>query len=183
MVCKNNRFKLIGVLESILLPCLPDVPSGSFTYICLQWHSLFRSVSVPLLVNGLHCFHAVLLDFGLSGELGSGDRPDGLLETTCGSLAYSAPELIGHHAYGKPVDVWSVYVPPEALCVARDCEAIYPCGTYPSLIDPIFSGVCIYLLVTGHFPFPANQMTQIHAQILDGILEFPDEVCSRVSVR
>jgi serine/threonine protein kinase len=30
------------------------------------------------------------------------------LETQCGSMAYSAPELLCKKPYGKEVDIWSV---------------------------------------------------------------------------
>ncbi len=52
-------------------------------------------------------FYIFLSDFGLSNQLTSSKR---FLETMCGSLAYSAPELVGCKPYGKEVDIWSLYV-------------------------------------------------------------------------
>ena len=31
------------------------------------------------------------------------------LDTGCGSLSYSAPELVGCKPYGKEIDIWSMY--------------------------------------------------------------------------
>ena len=47
-----------------------------------------------------------MLDFGLSGDLTGKTH----LGTGCGSLAYSAPELVGCKPYGKAVDIWSMSV-------------------------------------------------------------------------
>ena len=47
-----------------------------------------------------------IIDFGLSNTW------DGktMLETQCGSPAYSAPEIFSQKQYGPAVDVWSMYV-------------------------------------------------------------------------
>ena len=54
--------------------------------------------------------HALMLrlspDFGLGNDM----RGRKFLETTCGSLTYSAPELVGCKPYGKEVDIWSLGV-------------------------------------------------------------------------
>ena len=44
-----------------------------------------------------------IIDFGLGNDI----RGKKHLETACGSLAYSAPELVGCKPYGKEVDIWS----------------------------------------------------------------------------
>ncbi len=45
-----------------------------------------------------------IADFGLSNLMKDGK----LLKTSCGSLNYAAPEIIGHRPYeGTSVDVWS----------------------------------------------------------------------------
>lgn len=44
-----------------------------------------------------------IIDFGLSNDI-TGKK---FLDTGCGSLAYSAPELVGCKPYGKEVDIWS----------------------------------------------------------------------------
>ncbi len=79
-------------------------------------------------------------DFGLSNALPDGGA--GLLLTHCGSLAYSAPELLARKPYGPAVDVWS-------------------------------AGVCLYALVTGALPFPADSLTDLHALMLEGAYEVP----------
>lgn len=53
-----------------------------------------------------HNLDLKLVDFGLSNSI-SGKTS---LQTMCGSPAYTAPELLGGKHYGKPVDVWSMYV-------------------------------------------------------------------------
>lgn len=45
-----------------------------------------------------------VIDFGLSNVLVG----DTLLETQCGSMCYSAPELLCNKPYGKEVDIWSI---------------------------------------------------------------------------
>eukprot|EP00054_Salpingoeca_dolichothecata_P019497 m.121289 g.121289 ORF g.121289 m.121289 type:complete len:802 (-) comp23273_c0_seq1:26-2431(-) len=81
-----------------------------------------------------------IIDFGLGNNIREGE----LLETHCGSMAYSAPELIGKKPYGKPVDVWSL-------------------------------GVCLYVMLTGHLPFPADRLTELHAAMLEGDIKLPDK--------
>ena len=45
-----------------------------------------------------------IIDFGLSNSLHGKD----MLDTQCGSMAYSAPELLSNKPYGKEVDIWSM---------------------------------------------------------------------------
>eukprot|EP00047_Mylnosiga_fluctuans_P010422 m.16163 g.16163 ORF g.16163 m.16163 type:complete len:726 (-) comp3113_c0_seq1:2288-4465(-) len=47
-----------------------------------------------------------LIDFGLSNDM-TGKQ---FLDTHCGSMAYSAPELLCKKPYGKEVDIWSIGV-------------------------------------------------------------------------
>jgi serine/threonine protein kinase len=47
-----------------------------------------------------------LADFGLSKLVG----PTDMLRTTCGTLAYVAPEVLMQRPYGKAVDIWSIGV-------------------------------------------------------------------------
>lgn len=44
-----------------------------------------------------------IIDFGLSNSLAGKE----FLDTQCGSMAYSAPELLCKKPYGKEVDIWS----------------------------------------------------------------------------
>jgi serine/threonine protein kinase len=80
----------------------------------------------------------VLVDFGLSSRI----APHAFLTTQCGSMAYSAPELLGKKPYGKEVDVWS-------------------------------AGVCLFAMLTGTLPFPADGLTDQHAHMLDGNYKLP----------
>ena len=47
-----------------------------------------------------------IIDFGLSNDMTGKEY----LDTQCGSMAYSAPELLGSYNYGKEVDIWSIGV-------------------------------------------------------------------------
>lgn len=51
-----------------------------------------------------------ILDFGLCGDTHADAAKDGMLETQCGTMSYSAPELLGGTPYGPSVDVWSIGV-------------------------------------------------------------------------
>lgn len=51
-----------------------------------------------------------ILDFGLCGDIHADAAQDGMLATQCGTLSYSAPELLGGTPYGPSVDVWSIGV-------------------------------------------------------------------------
>jgi len=58
-----------------------------------------------LLVNKESNVNIKVADFGLA----SFDR-NMLLQTSCGTLTYAAPEILNNERYGKPVDLWSTGV-------------------------------------------------------------------------
>eukprot|EP00127_Corallochytrium_limacisporum_P001850 Clim_evm5s88 gene=Clim_evmTU5s88 len=91
-----------------------------------------------LLVDG----RVKVTDFGFSNEV----APDKHMETMCGSLAYSAPEILLGDAYDGPAaDMWSL-------------------------------GVCLYFMLTGALPFDdANQSEQL-TKIMDAKYEPPSGV-------
>lgn len=64
-----------------------------------------------------------IIDFGLSNDI-TGKK---FLETGCGSLSYSAPELVGCKPYGKEVDIWSFGV----------CMFVILTGSLPFLGDRV----------------------------------------------
>lgn len=47
-----------------------------------------------------------VIDFGLSNKI----EGEAMLETQCGSMCYSAPEMLCNKPYGREVDVWSIGV-------------------------------------------------------------------------
>jgi len=49
----------------------------------------------------------LLCDFGISKMV---ESPEELLTTVCGSPGYTAPEILKHEPYSKPVDMWSIGV-------------------------------------------------------------------------
>lgn|SRR3990167_3581414 len=95
-----------------------------------------------------------LIDFGFA-EPTVEEKPDGkvadrLLEKFCGSIHYSAPEIINNQPYdGKKVDVWAL-------------------------------GVLLYVLAAREFPFPGESHghdeinpTTVYRQILRGHVHWP----------
>lgn len=81
-----------------------------------------------------------VIDFGLSGDM----RGKDYLDTQCGSMAYSAPELLCHKPYGKQVDVWGV-----GVCIYVMLTGKLPFGNPQSL-------------------------TELHALALEGSFSLPD---------
>eukprot|EP00043_Microstomoeca_roanoka_P003988 m.46912 g.46912 ORF g.46912 m.46912 type:complete len:891 (+) comp12288_c0_seq1:190-2862(+) len=57
-----------------------------------------------------------LIDFGLSNQLADGQE---MFTTCCGSLAYSAPELLGKKPYSFSVDVWGIAICMFVMMTAR----------------------------------------------------------------
>mmetsp|Transcript_3718 Transcript_3718/g.9334 ORF Transcript_3718/g.9334 Transcript_3718/m.9334 type:complete len:532 (+) Transcript_3718:177-1772(+) len=85
-----------------------------------------------------------LLDFGLAGDIRGKDA----LETQCGTMVYSAPELLGDAPYGKQVDIWSIGIVLYSLLYA--CLP-YDDGTRRN-----------------------RSLTQLHAMMLDHEYQLPD---------
>eukprot|EP00912_Choanoflagellata_sp_UC4_P001136 UC4_evm8s704 len=81
-----------------------------------------------------------IIDFGLACDT----TGKSFLTTQCGSMAYTAPELLCRKAYDKSVDIWSL-------------------------------GVNIYVILVGQLPFPSDNLTELHALMLDGRFYIPDE--------
>lgn len=90
-----------------------------------------------------------LTDFGFSNRFCPGQK----LETSCGSLAYSAPEILLGDSYDAPaVDVWSL-------------------------------GVILYMLVCGQAPFQEANDSETLTMIMDCKYSIPSHVsdeCKRL---
>lgn len=85
-----------------------------------------------------------IIDFGLSNMF----KPNGHLNTFCGSLYFAAPELLNARVYtGPEVDVWSF-------------------------------GVVLYVLVCGKVPFDDQSMPVLHARIKRGMVDYPSWLSS-----
>jgi serine/threonine protein kinase len=67
-----------------------------------------------------------IIDFGLSNDMTGKES----LTTQCGSMAYSAPELLGSSQYGKEVDIWSI-----GVCLYVLMTGTLPFGNIDSLTD------------------------------------------------
>lgn len=85
-----------------------------------------------------------LTDFGFSNKFCPGQK----LETSCGSLAYSAPEILLGDSYDAPaVDVWSL-------------------------------GVILYMLVCGQAPFQEANDSETLTMIMDCKYTIPQHISS-----
>ncbi|XP_061825812.1 SNF related kinase b [Nerophis lumbriciformis] len=83
-----------------------------------------------------------LTDFGFSNLF----QPGTMLDTSCGSLAYSAPEILLGEQYDAPaVDIWSL-------------------------------GVILYMLVCGVLPFQETNDSETLVMILDCRYSIPDHI-------
>jgi 5'-AMP-activated protein kinase catalytic alpha subunit len=86
-------------------------------------------------------FNIKVGDFGLSNQFGS----DTLLNTSCGSPCYAAPEMISNKPYsGITVDIWA-------------------------------SGVVLFAMLCGYLPFnyPEDQTTLLFSEIKKGNYKIP----------
>eukprot|EP00038_Savillea_parva_P010353 m.189735 g.189735 ORF g.189735 m.189735 type:complete len:586 (+) comp17815_c0_seq1:296-2053(+) len=122
-------------------------------------------ITIRQVVSGIEAVHAVdlvhrdlklenigvthsgvvkLLDFGLAGDIRGKDG----LDTQCGTMVYSAPELLGESVYGKQVDIWSIGIVLFSLLYAR--------LPYEASVGRALS------------------LTQLHAMMLDHDYKLPD---------
>jgi len=94
---------------------------------CHQLHVVHRDLKPENVVFFEKLGMVKLTDFGFSNKYNPGQK----LETSCGSLAYSAPEILLGDSYDAPaVDIWSL-------------------------------GVILYMLVCGHPPFQVRDIHQL----------------------
>lgn len=94
---------------------------SAITY-CHQLHVVHRDLKPENVVFFEKLGIVKLTDFGFSNQFSPGKT----LDTSCGSLAYSAPEILLGDSYDAPkVDIWSL-------------------------------GVILYMLVCGHLPFQVS---------------------------
>ena len=121
--------KLLEIIETdeLLVLVMEACPNDFLTYLCangkrseeqarmygrqllsaIQYLHEHQVVHRDLKAENLlldHDMNLKVIDFGLSNELIGRN----FLDTQCGSLAYSAPELLQHKQYGKEVDIWAI---------------------------------------------------------------------------
>ncbi|CAG9535558.1 unnamed protein product [Cercopithifilaria johnstoni] len=107
---------------------------------CHQLHVVHRDLKPENVVFFERLGIVKLTDFGFSNKFIPGQQ----LETACGSLAYSAPEILLGDAYDAPaVDVWSL-------------------------------GVILYMLLCGRLPFQEANDSETLTKILDCKYSLPD---------
>lgn len=100
---------------------------------CHKLHVVHRDLKPENVVFFEKLGMVKLTDFGFSNKFFPGQK----LETSCGSLAYSAPEILLGDSYDAPaVDVWSL-------------------------------GVILYMLVCGHAPFQEANDSETLTMIMD----------------
>ena len=102
---------------------------------CHQLHVVHRDLKPENVVFFEKLGMVKLTDFGFSNKYNPGQK----LETSCGSLAYSAPEILLGDSYDAPaVDIWSL-------------------------------GVILYMLVCGHPPFQVSHVGLFFSCLLRGV--------------
>ncbi|XP_071451407.1 SNF-related serine/threonine-protein kinase [Hetaerina americana] len=119
---------------------------------CHQLHVVHRDLKPENVVFFEKLGVVKLTDFGFSNRFCPGQK----LETSCGSLAYSAPEILLGDSYDAPaVDVWSL-------------------------------GVILYMLVCGTAPFQEANDSETLTMIMDCKFTVPNHVslpCKRLIQR
>ncbi|KAL3103647.1 hypothetical protein niasHS_000283 [Heterodera schachtii] len=109
---------------------------------CHKLHVVHRDLKPENVVFFERLGMVKLTDFGFSNLFVPGEQ----LQTSCGSLAYSAPEILLGDSYDAPaVDVWSL-------------------------------GVILYMFVCGRLPFQESNDSETLTRILDCKFSFPDHV-------
>uniref|UniRef100_A0AAG5D3F8 SNF-related serine/threonine-protein kinase n=1 Tax=Anopheles atroparvus TaxID=41427 RepID=A0AAG5D3F8_ANOAO len=109
---------------------------------CHQLHVVHRDLKPENVVFFEKLGVVKLTDFGFSNKFCPGQK----LETSCGSLAYSAPEILLGDSYDAPaVDVWSL-------------------------------GVILFMLVCGHPPFQEANDSETLTMIMDCKYTMPNHV-------
>ncbi|KFB45355.1 AGAP001752-PA-like protein [Anopheles sinensis] len=109
---------------------------------CHQLHVVHRDLKPENVVFFEKLGVVKLTDFGFSNKFCPGQK----LETSCGSLAYSAPEILLGDSYDAPaVDVWSL-------------------------------GVILFMLVCGHPPFQEANDSETLTMIMDCKYTMPSHV-------
>ncbi|XP_049862989.1 SNF-related serine/threonine-protein kinase-like isoform X1 [Schistocerca gregaria] len=119
---------------------------------CHRLHVVHRDLKPENVVFFERLGMVKLTDFGFSNRFNPGQK----LETSCGSLAYSAPEILLGDSYDAPaVDVWSL-------------------------------GVILYMLVCGQAPFQEANDSETLTMIMDCKYTIPvhvSEGCKRLIAR
>ncbi|XP_055539570.1 SNF-related serine/threonine-protein kinase [Wyeomyia smithii] len=109
---------------------------------CHELHVVHRDLKPENVVFFEKLGVVKLTDFGFSNKFCPGQK----LETSCGSLAYSAPEILLGDSYDAPaVDVWSL-------------------------------GVILFMLVCGHPPFQEANDSETLTMIMDCKYTMPEHV-------
>lgn len=116
----------------------------------------------------------IITDFGFANI--SSQAKDGILQTSCGSPCYAAPELVINDGYvGEAADIWScgvILVCPFSIAVFSLEETINVSHSSRQ-----------YAMLCGYLPFdddPANpdgeNITRLYKYILETKLDFPEHV-------
>eukprot|EP00093_Oithona_nana_P012127 12127.XXX_335556_330278_1 [CDS] Oithona nana genome sequencing. len=109
---------------------------------CHKLHVVHRDLKPENVVFFEKLGMVKLTDFGFSNKFDPGQR----LQTSCGSLAYSAPEILLGDSYDAPaVDIWSL-------------------------------GVILYMLVCGTAPFQEANDSETLTMIMDCKYSFPSHI-------
>ncbi|KAI9503454.1 kinase-like domain-containing protein, partial [Coemansia spiralis] len=134
-----------GLLEDDALAVFK--PTAETIWFCHKYSIIHRDIKLENVLISAANGDVKLIDFGLANFF------DGtsLMETFCGSLPYTAPEILRGDAYvGPEIDVWSL-------------------------------GVLLYVMLTGQFPFEDPAQTKNFDKIMRGDFRFPPGISCELS--
>ena len=130
---------------------------------CHKLHVVHRDLKPENVVFFEKLGMVKLTDFGFSNKFNPGQN----LLTSCGSLAYSAPEILLGDAYDAPAVGESNLVQPQLCQFIRYSERVLS-SQHPITVSDIWSlGVILYMLVCGSAPFQEANDSETLTMIMD----------------
>ncbi|KAK1887799.1 SNF-related serine/threonine-protein kinase [Dissostichus eleginoides] len=132
---------------------------------CHQLHVVHRDLKPENVVFFPQQGAVKLTDFGFSNLF----QPGTMLATSCGSLAYSAPEILLGEEYDAPA-----VGHPLKKASSRIVRSF--CSTLGTSSDIWSLGVILYMLVCGVPPFQETNDSETLVMILDCRYRFPEHV-------
>ncbi|OXU27347.1 hypothetical protein TSAR_015086, partial [Trichomalopsis sarcophagae] len=131
---------------------------------CHRLHVVHRDLKPENVVFFEKSGTVKLTDFGFSNRFSPGQK----LETSCGSLAYSAPEILLGDSYDAPaVEIHK--------CIISNLT-VFSISTEIIVADVWSLGVILYMLVCGQLPFQEANDSETLTMIMDCKYSIPKHV-------